>query len=33
LNEHVIQELKENQDLLRLGQKNLEKAKNSIKAV
>jgi glycerol-3-phosphate acyltransferase PlsX len=33
LNEHVIQELKENQDLLRLGQKNPEKAKNSIKAV
>jgi hypothetical protein len=29
----VIQELKENQDLLRLGQKNPEKAKNSIKAV
>ena len=33
LNEHVIQELKENQDLLRLGQKNSEKTKNSIKAV
>jgi len=33
LNEHVIQELRENQDLLRLGQKNLEKTKNSIKTV
>lgn len=33
LNEHVIQELRENQDLLRLGQKNSEKTKNSIKAV
>jgi glycerol-3-phosphate acyltransferase PlsX len=33
LNEHVIQELKENEDLLRLGQKRPEKAKNSIKAV
>jgi glycerol-3-phosphate acyltransferase PlsX len=33
LNEHLIQELKENQDLLRLGQKRPEKAKDSIKAV
>jgi glycerol-3-phosphate acyltransferase PlsX len=33
LNEHVIQELNENQDLLRLGQKNSEKTKDSIKVV
>jgi len=33
LNEHLIQELKENQDLLRLGQRNPEKGVNSIKAV
>jgi glycerol-3-phosphate acyltransferase PlsX len=33
LNEHVIQELKENQDLLRLGQKNPEKMKNSVKTI
>jgi hypothetical protein len=29
----MIQELKENLDLLRLGQKNLEKTKDSINAV
>ena len=33
LNEHVIQELKENEDLLRLGQRRPEKVKNSIKVV
>ena len=33
LNEHVIQEVRENQDLLRLGQKRPEKIKDSIKAV
>lgn len=33
LNEHLIQELRENQDLLRLGQRRPEKGNNSIKAV
>jgi glycerol-3-phosphate acyltransferase PlsX len=33
LNEHLIQELEENQDLLRLGQRRPEKVKDSLKAV
>jgi hypothetical protein len=33
LNEHVIQELKEKQDLLRLGQKRPEKENESVKLV
>jgi len=33
LNEHLIQELEENQDLLRLGQRRPEKIKDSLKAV
>jgi glycerol-3-phosphate acyltransferase PlsX len=33
LNEHVIRELRENQDLLRLGSRNFDKTKDSIKAV
>jgi len=33
LNEHLIQELEEKQDLLRLGQKRPEKMNGSIKAI
>jgi glycerol-3-phosphate acyltransferase PlsX len=31
LNDHLIQQLKENQDLMRIGQKRSEKTKDSIK--
>ena len=33
LNEHVIEELKEKQDLLRLGQKRQEKMNGSMKSI
>jgi ABC-type iron transport system FetAB permease component len=33
LNEHVIEELKEKQDLLRLGQKRQEKMNESVKSI
>jgi len=33
LNEHVIEELKEKQDLLRLGQKRQEKVSESVKSI
>jgi hypothetical protein len=33
LNEHLIQELEEKQDLLRLGQKRPEKMNGSVKAI
>jgi hypothetical protein len=33
LNEHLIQELKEKQDMLRLGQKRPEKVSESVKSI
>jgi hypothetical protein len=33
LNDHVIEELKEKQDLLRLGQKHQEKMNESVKSI
>jgi hypothetical protein len=33
LNEHLIEELKEKEDLLRLGQRRQEKVKESVKSI